>query len=327
MPLSSESLQELSAMDDSDRFCSAVGELWELDQFELVQFILTKENWTLMKTSCVHPLSELRRIAILGFGKLFIKSWTILHDQFEVEYVSRQSSLSESRRFKEDLVDFGVELSVLLASQLLDIVVGVDSQQQPLSLSLECFDACCEVIHDLVSSTDSNQCAIQRWCLAFDGSLENLFRTSHGKVCWHPLTSAVVSLLMSNFSQLVSNHSRWPESQYGIRLISSLLVFVLREVAGVEAQSLHSISFDALRSSSKSWLAAGDETDSSRCNRLPLDIVRFTEEWILNHLSGSWDVEWASSSKFCLDGCWEALALTQVSSLAHLRTQVSTYLL
>ena len=326
MPLSNESLLVLSAMEDLDKFCSAISELWDLEDFEIAQYIMIKDNWNLIKSACVHPHDEMRRIAILGFGKLMLKSWAILHELFEIDFLSKQSSLAETRRYKEDFADFGVELCVLISSHILGVFIGVDALQPTLTLTLGCFDACCEVIQDLLSSTIGH-CSVQRWSSYFegDGGLGG-DGALHGRQCseyWRQLNCASVSVLLGNFGQLVSNHIRWPESQHCTRLISSLLIFILRELP--EQQSSNVVSYDNLQSSSRSMFAmqsSTDETEYSRCNALPLNVIMLGEEWISNRLSKDWEAESSCAAEECLASVWEALTLTQFATLKHLRIQV-----
>jgi hypothetical protein len=321
-------LSELSSMETPAGLANALAELWESPQLTIVLWFLSKESMVLIRGACQHQDDEIRRLAIVGYGKLLLRVWAVFYQDgslgFEGIVKGGGGSLSELRRAADDFVDFGVDLIRQYTTSLTGApIVSSDITQPPILLTVGCFSAYCEVLNDLLSVVVSETSNFRKWCDALQGNstinTSNAVHITH----WQPLVSTCVSLLMKDIEEIRSWSARWRGCDLFYRLVSSALLVILRDIP--LSHPLSTVVFDALHSSTANMfgMSSGtDETTGSRTGSLPLPIARFAEEWVLHSLSYFWETEAVCAQEECIGSIWEAMEITQYAMLAHARIEV-----
>jgi hypothetical protein len=329
-PLSGEVLSELTSMETPAAFSAALANLWQADQVAMIGFFISKEYQASMKNAFQNQEEDLRRLAILGYGKLFLRVWAIIHQEGTagLEGFIKFNSLAEVRRAMDDFIDFGVDMVRQFSTALSGApIVSSDITQPPISLTYSCFCAYCEVLNDMLSVAVATYSNLRRWCDALQGtatvSSSNPIDVTH----WQILVSTCVSSIIKDVGEIQSWSTRWRACEAYFRLISSAILIILHDIPS--HHTLSSLVFDPLHSSSANMFGLSsnaDETLGSRTGAVPLNIANFAEQWVLNSLSYFWEVEAVCSKDECLASIWEAMEITQHGLLAHARFQVHHHL-
>lgn len=222
----------MASAETPDDAISRIASLQALSVEDLSAFFYSKEGQAEVRGSLVIESEMIRAIAVVGFGRLLL----IVRDlstSSDLENFLRFSSISESRRLKEDFADFISDVFKSFSCGVIGRAAASDPLQQ-LDDSITCVRAYCEVLSDLFDRYNSSRCD-------FDDSVESILGVpitsssvnSKGfdAIMWLPFVkNVIIGLLSFGGHQLLVD--RWREiswcSEY-TRLLSQLFLFLLVE--------------------------------------------------------------------------------------------------
>jgi hypothetical protein len=99
----------MSSVENESQAIHRMAVLATLSIQDLILFFYSKEGQVEVKESIVLENEDLRRVAVVGFGRMLLTAWEAA-SQCDIESILRFSSSAEARRMGEDFTDFSCEI-------------------------------------------------------------------------------------------------------------------------------------------------------------------------------------------------------------------------
>lgn len=129
---------------------------------DLIKYFYSKKGQSEVKDSIILENEEIRKIAIIGFGRLLLFSWEMSYEDIDIQNILKFSSLAEGRRMKEDYIDFSREIINSFAYSLIGKSTSSNKLQYqnnqfhtPVQENISLLQAYSEVLNDLFHRFDN----------------------------------------------------------------------------------------------------------------------------------------------------------------------------
>lgn len=297
-----------------------------MEDKDLLLFFVSRDGASVTRTCCALINNELRRISVIGLGNLLLRVWAVVDSDVLLEGIMVSESLSDTRRLKEDFVDFATDLIKMFSSGVLGKYPKDPTHQ--IEDSFTTFQAYCDVLAALFNMYNQAFDKVKAWnnsLLGITDSTSNSISedsiVSRAKsVAMVPLVKAAITVLCADPYLLLARWEQWHASGSCARLISGLVLALLNECpadSDAATAALHLMTANG--PSSLSLGADPDETVASRTGARPLLIAAFAEEWVLTSLT--YEATSVSCSSLCAS-LYEIVSICQHDSLILARYQV-----
>jgi hypothetical protein len=251
---------EFSTAENVKSISAAIGVLATITDTDLILFCISRESTTAIKECCESPDENVRRVSILGFGKLLFRVWRILFcGSLDLEGIIKVESASELARVKEDFSEFMFDVMKSISSYVnghpLPIGSSLDASgqpKQPFENSFGCFEACCEVVAEVFEIYNECFDNIFQYALSLLGSspYSNVFTQIWNKTTYHninwtndecakrcqttaagmiPLVQRIIREIGNDPFGLISRWKAWHPCQSCARLITGFIIIILHE--------------------------------------------------------------------------------------------------
>lgn len=133
----------MSSVENESQAIHRMAVLATLSIQDLILFFYSKEGQVEVKESIVLANEDLRRVAVVGFGRMLLTAWEAA-SQCDIESIFRFSSSAEARRMGEDFTDFSCEiikqfsLGVTGKAASVDPLLPMDDNQILFQVEMHC---------------------------------------------------------------------------------------------------------------------------------------------------------------------------------------------
>lgn len=316
---------ELSTAECCNCLAAAIALLGSVDDKELITFFLSKDGMSIIKSCCSLPDPELRRISFIGLGNLLLRTWQSVSYN-DIEVIISVESVADSRRVKEDFIDFSLEIISLFANGAIGKInpTPPTESSQPMEDCFSGFEGSCVALSYFFNAYNSNFDQLDLWSSSLIG-LSRYISTNDSAVrrCnaanLVPVIKQALATLLADPCAILTRWETWNAATASTRLVSGMVLALLNDLPPgfSSSQPLFDVMLGA--TSIFSLSSDGDETLSSRQGGRPLPVLHFAEEWLLSYLSV--ELAGTNSSSVCA-AVHEAVSMCLFPGLTSARLQV-----
>eukprot|EP01038_Epipyxis_sp_PR26KG_P006320 gene6320-8705_t len=323
---SSESLQD---------FIITYQYLSKLDDKQIILFLLSKDRFSLIKSSFQHPILPIRLASVAFYGMIYIHGWSLLNDSRNIDiegYISIES-MTELKRMKEDYYDNCIELIKTFCNEIMNIPNNSNDPSVPID-DYEIVNVYTKSLIVLFNRYLAAYDQLDEYCdqlQGLSGSSAKKLLSGH-QTYKHSQSNELIEFLKIIIQKCFSDPYLLIErgckinisynNNSTIQLISRFIRVILYDITYNNSfiSTLQTKSNQDNNSSLFSLNKNNDLSTNSRTFDQSIDVFRYVEDWIKNYLlyiiNNSHDL-----NEVC-EVIKEVICITQHHIMAALRVEV-----